>query len=355
VSSTGDNVLTLDISAGSAAAIGLQRVNLDASGLSAATITLADSAILSSNGATTGTAIDLDFTSTSALTVTLGASSTAKIDLTGEVVTAGTFSLATGSALTLGTGNIGAGTSSYTFTGRGGLSSSAGDNTFTLAGTTTSFNVSGLETDTAFNLSAASGTKINVTGGAGADTIVGSTGNDTISGGAGVDSITGGVGSDVLTGGTGADIFVYVTDTESNMATGTVTKLTNVDTVNVANGDTFDFSSATFTDGGNQTVSAAAAAMTTVTIATTTTETTAALFYAAIEAAVTGTANKIYLINFVDGGADTTADGTFAGYYLVVNDNTAAIAAGDAVIKLVGVATTSTIAEASEVVTLTIA
>jgi len=355
VASTGDNVLTLDITAGSAAALGLGRVNLDASGLSSATVTLADSAILSSNGATTGTAVDFDFTSTSALTVTLGASSTAKIDLTGEVVTAGTFALATGSALTLGTGNIGAGTSSYTFTGRGGLSSSAGNNIFTLTGTTTSFNVSGLETDTAFNLTADTGTKLNVTGGNGADTVVGSTGNDTISGGAGVDSITGGVGADVLTGGTGADIFVYVTDTESNMATGTVTKLTNVDTVNVANGDTFDFASITFADGANTDVSAAAAAMTTVTIAATATETTATLFYAAIEAAVTGSANKIYLIKFVDGGTDTTADGTFEGFYLVVNDATAAIAAGDAVIKLVGVATTSTIAEAADVVTLTIA
>ena len=117
----------------------------------------------------------------------------------------------------------------------------------------------------------------------------------------------------------------------------------------------FDFTSATFTDGGNQAVVLGLAAYTTVTIATTATETTATLFYAAIEAAVTGTANSVYLIKFVDGGADTTADGTFDGTYLVVNDNTAAIAAGDAVIKLVGVTTGSTVAVAGEVATLTIA
>jgi hypothetical protein len=107
---------------------------------------------------------------------------------------------------------------------------------------------SGLDIDTAFNISAVSATNISVTGGTGNDTVVGGTANDTISGGAGIDSITGGVGSDVLTGGTGADIFVYRTDLESNMATDTVTKLTNVDTVNFATGDTFSFASATFTD-----------------------------------------------------------------------------------------------------------
>jgi len=355
LSSTGDNVLTMDITAGSAATLGLGRVNLDASGLSAAIINLGDSAILSSNGATGGTAVDFDFTSTSALTVTLGASSTAKIDLTGEVVTAGTFALSTGSALTLGTGNIGAGTSSYTFTGRGGLSSSTGDNVFNLAGTKTTFNVSGLDIDTAFNISAVSATNISVTGGTGNDTVVGGTGNDTISGGAGIDSITGGVGSDVLTGGTGADIFVYRTDLESNMATDTVTKLTNVDTVNVATGDTFSFASITFTDGGNQSVVASATtAIQTVTIATTTTETTAAIFYAAIQLAITGVVDTVSLITFVDGGADTTLDGTFSGTYLIVNDHTATIAAGDTVIKLVGVTTGSTFAVASEIATLTI-
>ena len=92
-----------------------------------------------------------------------------------------------------------------------------------------------------------------------------------------------------------------------------------------------------------------------MTIAATATETTATLFYAAIEAALTGVVNTVRLIKFVDGGTDTTGDGTFDGFYLLVNDNTAAWAAGDAVIKLVGVATTSTVAVAGEVATLTIA
>jgi hypothetical protein len=356
VSSTGDNVLNLELTAGSAGVLGLGRVNLDASTVLNTLITLADDAILSTNGATSGAAVDLDFTSTATMTVTLGASATAKIDLTGEVVTAGTFALATGSALTLGTGTVGAGTSSYTFTGRGGLSSSAGNNTFALGGTKTTFNTSGLETDTGFTITTASGA-INVTTGAGVDNITGGSGNDTISAGDGVDVINGGLGADVLTGGAGADAFTYTTDTASGMATGTVTKLTDVDTVNVLTGDTFDFTSATFTDGGDKNIVLGNAAIQTVTIATTTTETTATLFYAAIQAGITGggVANSVYIVTFADGGADTTADGTFAGTYLVINDDTAAIAVGDAVIKLVGVTTGSTISEGGDIITLTIA
>ena len=50
---------------------------------------------------------------------------------------------------------------------------------------------------------------MNITGGAGADTIVGAAAADTIGGGAAADSITGGLGADSLTGGDAGDTFVY--------------------------------------------------------------------------------------------------------------------------------------------------
>jgi hypothetical protein len=345
VASTGDNVLTLDITAGSAAALGLGRVNLDASGLSAATITLADSAILTSDGTTTGTATDFDFTSTSALTVTLGASSTAKIDLTGEVVTAGTFSLATGSALTLGTGNIGAGTSSYTFSGRGGLSSSADNNTFTLVGTTTTFNVSGLEVDTGFTISADGGTKINVTGGLGGDSITGGTGNDTISAGAGVDTITGGTGSDVLNGGTGSDVYV-IANGDSLWSATTLTKVIGLDTITIGNGDKLDDTIDIDLVGNSGAVIA-------VTIAAGD-EATVATFNTAVAAAITEANKTAYFIKVTDNSTDTTGDGTFTGYYLVVSDGTAFNGTTDTIVKLSGVADTTTIEAGSHLAVFTV-
>ena len=70
---------------------------------------------------------------------------------------------------------------------------------------------------------------LNITGGAGADTIVGAAAADTISGGgAAADSITGGLGADSLTGGDAGDTFVYsaVAQSSSGTALDTITDFT---------------------------------------------------------------------------------------------------------------------------------
>ncbi|MBF0246877.1 MAG: FecR domain-containing protein [Alphaproteobacteria bacterium] len=72
----------------------------------------------------------------------------------------------------------------------------------------------GAVTSSALNITGGAGAD-SLTGGGGADSITGGTGNDTISGGAGNDAITGGVGADTLTGGAGVDVFKYTTVTDS--------------------------------------------------------------------------------------------------------------------------------------------
>lgn len=85
-------------------------------------------------------------------------------------------------------------------------------------------------------ISAASGTKLNVTGGKGSDHIEGGSsadkinggsgndfidggkGKDILSGGSGNDRITGGLGADVLTGGSGADRFIFTSTKDSTVA-----------------------------------------------------------------------------------------------------------------------------------------
>lgn len=54
-----------------------------------------------------------------------------------------------------------------------------------------------------------SGTGVNVTGGAGMDSITGGSGNDTIVGGAGADTLTAGAGYDNISGGEGNDSIVF--------------------------------------------------------------------------------------------------------------------------------------------------
>lgn len=85
-------------------------------------------------------------------------------------------------------------------------------------------------------ISAASGTKLKVTGGTGSDNVEGGSaadkidggggndvidggkGKDVLSGGSGSDRITGGLGADVLTGGSGADRFIFTSTKDSTVA-----------------------------------------------------------------------------------------------------------------------------------------
>jgi len=371
----GGNLQTLTITTGDASGVGLAALNATTATLSNVTITVGESSAVSTTGAIdgSGAVADLNIVSAANFNVTQGAGSRVELDLTAAAITAGTFAVGTSATLQLVTAlGLAGSASSFVFTGRGNLDNETGADTFSLAGTSVTFNTSGMTVDAealVITTTATVGATITtglgqdtvtggngndtLTGNAGNDSLTGGSGNDVLSGGDGVDRLIGGAGADTMTGGAGADVYVFVTDTESSMTTA-VTKLTGIDTINVLTTDTFDFSSATFTDGGDQAISlGASAAILTATIAAGA-ESTATSFYAALETAATGVANRVYIISLTDSSTDTTADGNFTGTYLVVNDATAAIGLGDFVVRLVGVTTGSTIAVGTEVVTLTI-
>jgi hypothetical protein len=91
-------------------------------------------------------------------------------------------------------------------------------NANTTASSSATFVVNGSTNSAGVNVSAANSTIVaNMTGSSTASsTLVGSSGSDVITGGAAADSITGGIGYDTLTGGAGADSFLF-----ANSATGT--------------------------------------------------------------------------------------------------------------------------------------
>jgi len=196
--------------------------------------------------------------------------------------------------------------------------------------------------------------RANITTGLGADSIVGGAGNDSLSGGAGADTITGGAGSDTLVGGLGSDVYKYITDTESALPATAATNATGFDSIVLGTGDTINFASATLMDGGNTTVSAGTTTVQTITLAAGAEATATTLIAALTAVAAIATADKISLVKVVDNTTDTTGDGGFSGYYLIANDNTTAIAAGDIIIRLTGVSDTSTFGVAAEVVSFTL-
>jgi Ca2+-binding RTX toxin-like protein len=393
VGSTGGNGQTLSLTTGSAGSLDINRVNLGTSALSSVTITAGDDGRISTDGTATGNPVDLDFTSTSALTLTAGASSNVRVDLTGEVVTAGTFSVATGSTLYLSDGTntaLGAASSasSYTFSGRGTVltDNGAGDNTVTLLGSNVTFNFSGLETQTtswSVSASAATGTATltgnvgndtltggsgndvltggvgadslvggtgndNLSGGAGADALVGGGGNDTLTGGDGDDNLTGGTGADAITGGAGADTIVLATG-DSVFSASTVTNANSLDSIALSGSDVFDHAT-------NITAVVGSASPVAVTLAAGA-EATAATLIAAIAAAITEAAGSAYYIKVTDNSTDTTGDGGFGGYYLVMMTAGTAFdgvtAATNDIVRLTGVSDTTALAVGGANITFT--
>jgi Ca2+-binding RTX toxin-like protein len=185
--------------------------------------------------------------------------------------------------------------------------------------------------------------EVNLTGSSGDDTLTMGANNDTVSGGLGVDTILGNAGGDVIDGGAGNDILDYNALGDSIGAGGATSPIT-YDTVTLGisttNKDSIDIAGVAST----QVVDANSVVPQAVSLSGST-ETTVTLFTAAIEAAITGTANEVSLIKVSDTATDTSADGNFSGYYMVVNDTTAAIGASDLLIKLVGIADTSVLSE----------
>ncbi|KAF0162758.1 MAG: Hemolysin-type calcium-binding domain-containing protein [Rhodocyclaceae bacterium] len=119
------------------------------------------------------------------------------------------------------------------------------------AGTTLTFDGSGLEGNLVWTGDAELDGTFAVTSGSGDDILTGGAGNDTLNGGAGNDALFGGYGDDTLTGGAGADLFAvefgsdivtdYVNGTDflgtGSGATAIINGLSGADTLNVANAD----------------------------------------------------------------------------------------------------------------------
>ena len=167
--------------------------------------------------------------------------------------------------------------------------------------------------------------------------------NDTVTGGFGADTIDGNAGGDVIDGGAGADI-IDINALADSLSAGAATSPILYDTVTLGisttNKDSIDIAGVAST----QVVDATTLTPQPVSL-TGTTETTVTLLTAAIEAAIGGTANEVSLVKVTDTATDTSADGNFSGYYMVINDTTASIGASDALIKLVGIADTSVLSE----------
>ncbi|MDB5455542.1 MAG: hypothetical protein JWP92_1127 [Caulobacter sp.] len=172
-----------------------------------------------------------------------------------------------------------------------------------------------------------------ITGGAGADVLVGGGGADVINAGAGNDSITGGLGADVMSGGAGTNTFVFTAAGADFTAATAAALITAADTITDWSAGTtnkIDFGATTLSSS----IHAAAAISGTANVTATglatfnTADNTLALKLAAVVAAV-GTDAIGTSVIFAD-GADS--------YLFVVGDATAGVQAGDALIKLTGVA-----------------
>ncbi len=312
-----------------------QAANVQITGATGGVITL------DVKGATTPLQID---TVKAALTTTTAAGAVNNINLTGLTLTGieklvldgnGTAAATTG-AVTLTTTNA---TSLDSIT-----LNNAGVNSITIAAGQTATNLvvdasgsSGVTTIDASLYNTATGAKLS--GGSGNDTLIGSANNDIIIGGAGNDTITGGVGADVLTGGAGNDTFVFATRaiTKAGTFAATDTTIANLDHITdfagngAAAGDLIQLGIGANAFGTALTFTAGTVAnVTAVSVATAADFTALA---AAVQAASAGVASSAATAQVYD---VTVTAGDLAGRYVIVNDDTAAIAATDTIIALTG-------------------
>jgi hypothetical protein len=188
---------------------------------------------------------------------------------------------------------------------------------------------------------------VDITGTIGNDTITTGANADTISGGAGDDLITGGALGDVQDGGAGNDVYNIDDASHSAGSSSSQTTLAGIDIITIGTGDTIDLAGIS----GTKIVDATNDDVISVTLGTAGgAENDFADFVAAIEAAITGTVQEVSIVKVSDLSTDSSFDGDYDGYYLVVNDATAAINASDTFIKLLGVTDATEISVASQVV-----
>jgi Ca2+-binding RTX toxin-like protein len=164
-----------------------------------------------------------------------------------------------------------------------------------------------------------------ITGNAGSDALVGGGGNDSITAGDGTDTLTGGTGADTMTGGTGADTFVFAvgaSGTPSDTVFDTITDYTN-------NLDVIDFGATAIVQFATATTAASGTAGVTSTgiVSFNAADSTLALRVTAVASALAGAAaGNALIFGF---GSDS---------YIYITDGTAGVGANDVLIRLTGVA-----------------
>lgn len=225
---------------------------------------------------------------------------------------------------------------SVTLSGAGNISFTTGD----IA--TANFNLNA-SASTGVNTLNASGFATNgvaITGGTGVDTITGSGQNDVINGGAGNDIINGGAGADALTGGAGNDVFAFASTAQTqgvgfaagNTSAANIDRITDFVGNGAAAGDSIQLSGTANVFGGALDFSATTTAtVTAVTVATAADFTALA---AGVQTASAGVASSDTVAQIYD---VTVTAGNLAGRYMIVNDNTAAVAATDTFVNITGV------------------
>lgn len=189
--------------------------------------------------------------------------------------------------------------------------------------------------DLSGDVSATGTNVISNTGATGISTIIGSAGIDQITLGAlaTAATITGGAGADSIStsAATAVDKIVLAAYTDSSVVTsaGTNATTSGLDTVTTKVGDTFSFTGITTLLSGATAVAISIAGGT---------ETTGAALITAIAGGIVEAANTAFLVTITDPNTDSTADGTFAGNYLVVCTDTT-FSSNDYIVKLVGATT----------------
>lgn len=186
----------------------------------------------------------------------------------------------------------------------------------------------------------------------GVESVVGSDGNDIIFGGSSGNTITGGKGTDAITTGAGDDVVVFgASASELVNYAGTDTDGTNIDSITdftagtdkiqITNGVTFANLTMATTTGFTVTNGGALAAdLASITELATAMQTASAGVASTAGAASATTGLQVYL--FTTASAAGGNDGFDGKTYLVINDDTAAIAATDVIIDITGVTGTIT-------------
>jgi hypothetical protein len=209
----------------------------------------------------------------------------------------------------------------------------------TTAGTTLTINASA--NTGGVSLSAANSTIVaNITGSANAaNTLSGTGGSDTITGGGLVDNITGGVGYDTLVGGAGGDNFIFAdTATGTPSATGSAF---DVISDYVSGSDVIDFGAITLLQNPDSATAAAGHANVTAGVVTFhISDNTLALRIIAVQDAINDNDNQA---NSNDAAAGDALIFAFGGdSYIFVSDGTPGVGTTDVLIKLTGIAVSST-------------